>query len=530
MSGIKTAHPVPARPRGASGKAAFLLALVSMSTASSALAQKVVILEIDKDAGKLRTQIEKAVSDANVVEVIALSQFKEAAAKKKLKGSSAMTPAAVAKVASILTLDAAVVGEVDGKQLHVFIYDRTGEQVWAKDLPLSAQGLLGKQLAQKLAKAIVAAGEAGALQPAAKPIKDDANGEKSAGDSKKDGGVEASASSDKDKPVGTEIDLTAVPRSANVSERQQADTSPEERDSDLEELSLRRKKVRIGPPLLKVSLTGANVVRTHCMRPGVMACADYDRLSTANQPVPQGLTVDYGGGFGYLGFALGAEVFPLASFDSFILQGFGVLAGFQFGSAVSEIQESTTQGMGMRKRLSATDVSWDFELAWRYFFQLGTGNPKPTGYLGLRGGLLAKRFNVDSNVTLLLPSSIRVSPTGIGFGTIGLEASLPVIPQFRIELGARYFFGATTAEDQAKAYGNLQEATGVSSTLGFGIDAGFSGHIYGPIGWTVMTHIQFFKDTYRGQGSTWTVCDQVQCGGTGEELFINVNWGLTASF
>jgi hypothetical protein len=530
MSGIKTAHPVPAHPRRASGLAPILMALASVVSASTAMAQKVVILEIDRDPGKLRAQIEKAVGDANIVEVIALSQFKEAAAKKKLKGLSVMTPAAVAKVSTILPLDAAVSGEIDGKQLHVFIYNRTGEQVWTRDIPLSAQGLLTKQLAQKLAKAIVAAGEAGAQQPAAKPSKDDANGDTTASDSKKDSAGDTKGSSDRDKTAAPEIDLTAVPRSASVSDRQQVDAAPEERDSDLEELIAKRKKVRVGPPLLKVSLTGANIVRTHCMRPGVAACADYDRLSTANQPVPQGLTVDYGGGFGYLGFALGAEVFPLASFDSAILKGFGVLAGFQFGSAVSDIQESTTQGMGMKKRLPATDVSWDFELAWRFFFQLGTGNPKPVGYVGLRGGLLAKRFNVDSSVTLLLPSSIRVSPTGVGFGSVGLEASLPVIPQFRIELGGRYFFGATTAEEQAKAYGNLQEATGVSSTVGFGVDAGFAGHIYGPIGWTVMTHIQFFKDTYRGQGSTWTVCDQTQCGGTGEELFINVNWGLTASF
>ena len=89
-----------------------VIALV-MLLALPAIAQKVVILEIDGDPqGKLRAQIEASVRSAAVVELIPLKTFKDAAAKKKLKGAAAMTPVGVTRASKLIKLDAAVGGEV----------------------------------------------------------------------------------------------------------------------------------------------------------------------------------------------------------------------------------------------------------------------------------------------------------------------------------------------------------------------------------------------------------------------------------
>src|SRR3990167_6410325 len=89
-----------------------VLALVVL-LAAPAFAQKVVILEIDGDPqGKLRSQIEGAVRSAAVVELVPLKTFKDAAARKKLRGAAAMTPVGVARASKLIQLDAAVGGEV----------------------------------------------------------------------------------------------------------------------------------------------------------------------------------------------------------------------------------------------------------------------------------------------------------------------------------------------------------------------------------------------------------------------------------
>jgi hypothetical protein len=101
-----------------------------------AAAQKVVVLEIDGDAqGKLRAQIESALKAAGTVELVSLKSFKDAAAKKKLKGAAAMTPVGVARASKIIRLDAAVGGEVTASTYKVLIYDRAGEQLWSALVP-----------------------------------------------------------------------------------------------------------------------------------------------------------------------------------------------------------------------------------------------------------------------------------------------------------------------------------------------------------------------------------------------------------
>src|SRR5688572_15140117 len=99
----------------------LVFALVLLA-ASPVLAQRVVILEIEGDKGnKLRNQVETALKKADTVEVVSLDKYKAAASKKKLKGPSAMTPAALSRVAKGLKIDAGVGGEL-GKKFEVQIW------------------------------------------------------------------------------------------------------------------------------------------------------------------------------------------------------------------------------------------------------------------------------------------------------------------------------------------------------------------------------------------------------------------------
>jgi hypothetical protein len=494
--------------------------------AAQVWAQKVVVLEFEGDSGKLRSQIEKAVAAGNVVEVVPLTEYKEAAAKKKLKGALAVTPQAVARVSKTVAFDAAVTGQVDGKTLHLFIYDRGGDQLWAKDLALT-KGLLAKPLAQKLSRAITAAAENGAQRPPSKGGDADTESGEGAEVPRK-----ATDESQKEKspaePSGPALDLSQeTPASSRASS---SASESVERDSDLEELATKKKRKQFGPPLFRVFVGGSTIARSQCLRPGVNSCSEYDRLKVSRQPVPQGITVDYGGSFGYLGFNAAAEVFPLHAWDNRILQGFGVLGRFQYGSAASLIKETTTQGEGMAKQLVASDISWAAELAWRFHFEMGLGPTKQVGHVGIRGGLAARSFNVDPTVTMLLPSSVRTSPTGAGFLTVGLDGSAPLIEWLRLEGGAHLLVLPQPAPEQIKAYGSLADASGGVRSFGFGFDLGVGGKIYGPLGWALRGQFQYFKDTYQGQGASWTICDGDQCGGVGEEWFINVQWGLTAQF
>ncbi|MBL8934504.1 MAG: hypothetical protein JNM69_08115, partial [Archangium sp.] len=132
---------------------------------SPALAQKyrVVVLEIDGDQNnKLRNQIEATLLKADTVEVVALDEFRAAAAKKKLNGAAAMTVIGIKRVGKQLKIDAAVTGEV-GDKYKVLIYDRVGNDLWTKELAVK-KGLLSDDFAQKLARAISAAAEQGAAK------------------------------------------------------------------------------------------------------------------------------------------------------------------------------------------------------------------------------------------------------------------------------------------------------------------------------------------------------------------------------
>src|SRR5688572_8803047 len=106
---------------------------LALLVASPVLAQRVVILEIEGDkGGKLRNQVENALKKDDSVEIVSIDKYKAAAAKKKLKGPAAMTPAGLSRVAKGLKLNAGVGGEL-GKKFEVQIWDSGGQQLWTKE-------------------------------------------------------------------------------------------------------------------------------------------------------------------------------------------------------------------------------------------------------------------------------------------------------------------------------------------------------------------------------------------------------------
>ena len=470
-----------------------LLTLLAMP----AFAQKVVILEIDGDPqGKLRAQIEAAVRSAAVVELIPLKSFKDAAARKKLKGAAAMTPVGVTRAAKLIKLDAAVGGEVTEGTYKVLVYDRAGEQLWSKELPVK-KGMLSEDFAGKLARAIAAAAEQGAARTTAAPPPDETGGEEVSGG----------------------IDLTG----SDPGQTKQVDP---DRDTDLEDPNRRKKQGHVPVPIFRVGVTGTTTWRSQCLRPGVTTCKEYELAQTP----PTGISIDFTATVPYLGIHGFLDVFPLARFDNRILQGFGILLEFMYGQSQTRIVEETPQGQGPDKVVRSDDVGFSGQLAWRYHFQMGYGDPQPVGWAGIRGGLVSRSFMIDPTAGTSLPSSQRAYPTGIGFPTIGLDAAVPLNRFLRFEATLQYFINPRPADEQIIGYGNLNDPTGGASATGLGLELGVTGNIWGPIGYAVRWRYMGFTDRYYGQGQKWTVCNEQQCGGVGEESFHSIIWGVTASY
>jgi hypothetical protein len=502
-----------------------LFALFSLTAA----AQRVVLLDIDGDTqGKLRSQVESALETAGVVQIVTQTAYKEAAAKQKLRGPAAMTAEGVAKTARGIRFDAAVGGEVSGGMYKVLILDRLGEQLWSKDLPVK-KGVLSDDFAQKLARAIAAAGVQGATRPppnmgTEEPVKDE-NAVDLSGEPKPDEEIVVP----KKKKNGRQV--------VAVAEEEQP---KEERDEDLDDPTGKKRsavaKKKMGEeeevPLFRVWVAPTLTWRSQCVRPGVNACREYDVAT----PRPEGITIDFSASSPYFGVALNLDVFPLARFDNIFLQGFGLVGGFNFGASVTRIVEVTPQGMGQEKEVNSQDIGYSFQLAWRYHFNMGIGKPLPLGYAGIRGGLLSRSFNIDPTAGTALPSSTRVFPTGAGFPVIGIDAAIPIVSYFRFELSASFFVNPRTSDEQIVGYGNLMDATGGAVSKGFGFDAGFAGELIGPLGWMARVRYNRFTDTYYGQGQKWTVCSDgtdgraAQCGGVAEESLTTIMVGLSAQF
>lgn len=506
------------------------LALCALFVSSPAMAQRlrVVVLEIDGDQNnKLRNQIEASLVKADVVDVVPLDEFRAAAAKKKLNGAAAMTVIGIKRVGKQLKLDAAVSGEV-GEKYKVLIYDRVGADLWTKELAVK-KGVLSDDFAQKLSRAVAAAAEQGAARNQSAPPEDDGGPEidlTGGGDTGSSGSTTGARTS-----TGRTV---VTPGSGSTGSSTDPDDRTPERDSDLDLETFKRRK-HVGPRIVTVSIAGSTTWRSQCLRPGneqLASCADFDRLPEAQQPV--GTTVTFTPQVPYLGFNASLDLFPLARLESRFINGLGLLGSFGYGSSVTTINEQNAQGQSEEKRVASSDVGWAIQAAWRVHFAMGVGEPQGVGYAGLRGGFFSRSFLIDPEAGVPLPSSQRVAPTGFGFPVIGLDAAFPIVRFFRLEAGVSLFFDPRPSAEQIIGFGNLADDTGGAISRGFGLDFGASGDIIalGPVqlGWLLRLRYLSFFDRYYGEGQKWTVCNESQCGGLGEESYLTVTWGVSFAY
>jgi hypothetical protein len=487
--------------------------------ASSAWAQKVVVLELDGDMNnRLHAQIEGAIRKAGAVELVSLEKYKENAAKKRLNGGAAMTPVGVTRTAKLMKLDAAVAGEVSGNTYKVVIYDALGQELWTKSLPLK-RGVLSDDFSVKLARAIAAAAEQGAARANVTPNASD------------DPGATAPPTSTPPVTENEGLDLTDTgPTSGAKPAAASTVVEDPARDADLDAESVAKRHGHFGPQVFRAKAGIAMTWRAQCLRPGpttLTSCKAYDAIT----PKPLGIQIDFAGSVPYAGFNGDVEIFPFARFEpgseyaNRAIQAIGVVGNFGYGVSTTKIVEATDQGTGPEKIIQSTDLAWAVRLAYRYHFGMGLGDPQGTGYAGLHAGLQGRSFNIDPNAGVSLPSSQRTFFTALGF-----EGALPIARFFRIEASVSLFLAPKVGADQIAGYGNATDITGGVVSSGFGFEAGFAGEIIGPLGYHVRAKYNSFHDQYYGQGRKWTVCNESQCGGVGEETYTSILVSLTGSF
>lgn len=497
-----------------------VLGLCVLLLGASALAQRVVILEIDRDAGgQLRAQLEGALERAGTVTLVPLQRFRTAAARRKLKGSSVSTGAAVARVSRRLKLDAAVGGEIIGGTYHVLIYDPAGQELWTKVVQLS-HGQLSDELLVRLARAIAAAGAQGAERLAGSgegagerdrgPL-EEADDEPSSQVATQD--PTANSSADSSASAGSDPDLDPNPS---------PNPSPSPTPDDRTATAL----VVPGPPVLRGWVAGTTTWRSQCLRPGVSRCRDFSAATNTQ------LIIDFSPTVPYLGFALGLEAFPLARLTQLpvhrFLNGLGLAGSFRYGHSVTRIVEETAQGKGPVKDVDSTELGWSAELVYRIHFQMGLGAPQPVGFVGLRGGFQGTAFTIDPTASTTLPSSRRLATLGVGFPIAGLDASIPVVAFFGVDLSGSVLINPRPAAEEVVAFGNPDDPTGGVRSTGFSLEGGFSGRLIGSLGWVLHGRFTFLVDRFSGQGQKWTCTGT--CTGVGEETYTQVIWGLRAVY
>jgi len=493
--------------------------------AADAFAQRVVILEFEADRGnKLRAQVEKALKKANTVDLVALTKWKDLAAKKKLKGPQAMTPAAVAKVSRAAEVDAAVEGAI-GAKFFVRILDSTGQELWSKELPLK-KGLLSDDHAKKLAKAITAAAKTAPTSAKETEEKTD--------EAKPEEAADAVVKTEK-QPDTIDPDQPRRPGDLSPEEREKRRREEEaeansatdvrepvvpERDADLDNEG---KKAKVKAfKMVRVWLAGTTTWRSYCSRPGVLSCKDYD----TRMPQPTGDTVDFSPQVPYAGFLLHLEIFPLAIFsDNKFASGLMLQGSFSLGFSLTKVRVTSPTGETPDKDVVSTDRGWHAQIGYHFPFVFGSDSNPLVAYIGPVFGVASRVFEIDAQAMVPLPGTLRIYPQ------FGAEAGVPLGSKYaRLEVAGSLFINPKPGPDEIVGYGNLDDPSGGGTGMGFQFEAGLGGEVWGPIGYTIKFRHTRYTDKFFGQGKKWTKCDDTQCGGAAEETYSGLFWGITASF
>ncbi|MET0405401.1 MAG: hypothetical protein ABW123_23495 [Cystobacter sp.] len=429
----------------------LVLAAVLLSS-QAALAARVAVSPLEGDPkGKLRAQVSAALRKARKVELAPPTAWAQAAGRPARKGAAAVTPEDVKRLAPRLRVEAVLTGSV-ARDFEARLVDRDGQVVWSERYPLK-RGLLSPKDAARLAQAVAAPRTAPppppvavATPPPAPPVSARPL------EAPRELPPEPAPKPAPPAPVVKQEPPARAPEKAK-SPAPRTDARPaalawvELEDeshtfvagsgggvADEEPLAAPR-VLAPHPPWVRLWAGAAVTWRTYCARPGVASCAEFD----ARPPEQRlGDSSDFRSNAPYLGLAADAEVFPLAHLPS-LLRGLGLTLAYQRGFAPTRVVVTSPTGSTPEREVSASDTAYGAMLAWRYVFNRGDARSPLWGYAGARLGLVGRAFDVDETLNVALPVVHRLHPA------VGLDVSVPLFPQVRVEAGGRLFLLASPA-------------------------------------------------------------------------------------
>lgn len=494
--------------------------------------RRLTVLAFEGDSkGRVRAQVESALRKARGVRVIPLKQYTAAAAKERLRGASARAPSSLPVVAPRLALDAAVTGEV-GRTVQVRLLDASGREVFSQESSFQKGRIPPAQLRGLVKELVLAATTKLEPEPQEEPEKTAEPEPEPVQPVEPEPVRPAEPEPVPPEPVAqpepTEpgdaprvetpdvvtppvvVEAPSAPMPA-VEAEVPASTEPEAPEARSEEGS--------HPPVVRVFLGGTTTWRRYCARPGVASCGEFGARPEEERA---GDTVDFDTSAPYLGVGLEVELLPLARSET-LLRGLGFVVGMQRAYATATVRVSSPSGETPRREVVTTDTTLTALAMYRYYFERG-GDVQPLlGYVGLRGGVTGRAFDVDESAASPLLGTHRLYPV------VGLEVSVPLVRWLRIEGAGHLYFSPKPGQwlqDESDLDLEVRELGGSVSSSGWSAELGLAGDIWGPVGYSVRFRRTQYKDTFTGRGvrTGWTN------GGVAEETYHGLQWGLTAAW
>jgi hypothetical protein len=459
--------------------------LFSWLVAFSAWAQEVIVFEFQADPGtRLSRQIENAIWEHTTVMPMPRHTYANEAFRAGIL--DAQTAAGFSRMAIRLSaLTVAVWGKIEGNSVEIFLWDKAGSTLWTRRLPLS-QGLLEKELSQRLAKAIAAAVE-----------------------------VQTKSEAPKEAPAAAVTPPVAAPPGPAPAPARPGLAPPE--TAVAPEGVSKPSFLASQTPFLRIALLGTFSWRSLCTRPGRGSCIAFDKLP---ESAPRN-NKDFSSG-AYGGVFFQAEYFPLALATPSLWKGLGLRLEMGYGRAKRDFVASGNfslepDAVSPSAVLKIQETHLSAEVLYRHFFLepssdgMGLHASVSLGYAGKN--FLSKDLSEGS---LYLPDIRRRS---MGFGA-DTELSFPWM---RFGLYANVFLQPKPGKVVAEEYGK-------ASSAGYRIGGAISGMLYGPLGYRIDMSWNYFKDKFKEESPAWPVCVEGTCGGIIRETYFALKGGLLLEF
>lgn len=450
--------------------------------------QGVTVLELIGDRrDAVRGQLERSLQ-AKGSEVVKGKLYETRARRLGFRGGEAYTDAAIAALSRELGLAATVRGAVSGPTLTVKVMSTSGSLLGTESYPLK-KGKLSQKDAIRAAEAILTT-----LRGAAAEVVPQESMEAARSAASKPQGVPPRSSATADalassgagtaEPTAKVMAVPAVP----------GEEAP----------PVKTPAPMMGPRWISVRFGGATTWRSYCAVPGIASCGQLESQPVEERP---GNYLLFGTPSPYSGLSAELDVFPLVLLGDTALKGLGVTA--ELSRRWSQV---SVNGGGRGGTTSATDMYGSLFGTYRFYFPLSfTATPLPA-FVGLRGGVISRSFEVAEEYQVLLPKMSRTH------ASLGLDVSVTLTRLARVEAGFLYFIRPRPGQEQKERYGPE-----VSSS-GFGLEVGVSGDLFGPLDYGIRYRFQKYADTFSGAGTDWTE------GGISQESSSGLTWTLGASF